>query len=645
VHAHIGAEMDKGAGIAMCCTFGDLTDVTWWRELDLSTRSVLTRNGRLRSETPDWITSPKGQAAYSEVAAKTVFSARAAVVEQLRASGDLAAEPVPTQRSVNFYENGDKPLEIVTSRQWYVRNGDRDPELKEALVARGREVSFYPDFMQTHYENWVNGLNGDWLVSRQRFFGVPIPIWFEIDADGEVDRDRLIIPDEGALPVDPVVQAPAGYDECQCNQPGGFAADPEIMDTWATSSLTPQIALNWRAGQGDPDSLWSQLFPMDLRAQAQDIIRTWLFTTVLRAHLSHAALPWHHAAISGWILDPDRKKMSKSKGNAETPGGIIAQYGADAVRYWASWARLGTDAAFDVGKMKIGRRLAIKVLNASKFVLSFREVASDPVMAVTEAADRSTLALLRDLVMQTTQAFEDYDHARALELTESFFWTFCDDYVELVKGRAYGEGTEAAVASARATLRIALDVLLRLFAPFLPYVTEEAFSWFHEASIHRSSWPRAVELDIPVGANPDTAVLTVLGVALSGLRRVKSDARTGAVTASRTSMAAASTWVISPVTRPAARRSASPDRNRLMSSTGAARVRAEISARMPRTAPPRSQLRPTPDVRSDHHATCCTTSSDVTALTVHTAVLVPGASTTSWNRQPAGCRSGATVPT
>lgn len=521
VLAHPLAEMEKGAGIAMCCTFGDLTDVQWWRELDLPTRSVITRNGRLQAETPEWIESGAGKELFSEIATKTTHTARTLIVDALRESGDLDGEPKPTQRKANFYEKGDKPLEIVTSRQWYIRNGGRDANLNAALIERGRELDFHPSFMRTRYENWVGGLNGDWLISRQRFFGVPIPVWYPVDEQGEPDYANPIVPDESELPVDPVAQAPRGYEESQRGRAGGFVGDPDIMDTWATSSLSPQIALGWR----DDPELFETLFPMDLRPQGQDIIRTWLFATVVRAHLEHGSLPWTNAAISGWILDPDRKKMSKSKGNAETPEDVVRQHGADAVRYWAASAKLGTDAAYDTGQMKVGRRLAIKVLNATKFALSFGEVEGDLHAAVTHPLDRSMLAGLADVVAKATAGFEAYDHARALEVTESFFWTFCDDYLELVKDRAYGGQGEEAAASARAALRLALDVLLRLLAPFLPYATEEVWSWFHEGSVHRASWPAAADLGDLDGT--DAALLAAVGEALAGVRKTKSEAKVG----------------------------------------------------------------------------------------------------------------------
>lgn len=528
VLAHPAAEPDKGAGIAMCCTFGDLTDVQWWRELRLPTRSVVGRDGRVLRDTPEWLTTDAGRAAYAEVAGKTTFSAREAVVAGLRESGDLLGEPVPTQRKANFYEKGDKPLEIVTSRQWYIRNGGRDEELREELLGRGRELAFHPDFMRVRYENWVGGLNGDWLVSRQRFFGVPIPVWYPLDEQGEPRYDAPIVPDEAALPVDPSSDVPAGYTADQRGVPGGFVGDPDIMDTWATSSLTPQIACGW---VDDPD-LFARTFPMDLRPQGQDIIRTWLFSTVVRAHLESGSLPWRHAAISGWILDPDRKKMSKSKGNVVTPMGLLEEHGSDAVRYWAASARLGTDAAFEVGQMKIGRRLAIKVLNASKFVLSFgpadEPVSIDPA-AVTQGLDRAMLAGLADVVEQATAALEAYDHTRALELTETFFWTFCDDYLELVKDRAYGAGASAAdvtaaTASARAALGLALDTLLRLLAPVLPYATEEVWSWWRAGSVHRAPWPTSEALRL-AAADADPGLVAGAGAALAALRKVKSEAK------------------------------------------------------------------------------------------------------------------------
>jgi valyl-tRNA synthetase len=372
--------------------------------------------------------------------------------------------------------------------------------------------------MEARYASWVEGLNSDWLISRQRFFGVPFPIWYQLDDAGEPDYDKPLLADEAALPVDPTTDVPPGCTEAQRGQPGGFVADPDIMDTWATSSLTPMIAGRW---EDDPD-LFRRVWPMDLRPQAHDIIRTWLFSSVVRAHLEFNALPWTDVAVSGWILDPDRKKMSKSRGNVVTPMGLLEEYGSDAVRYWAASGRPGTDTAFDEAQMRIGKKLAIKLLNASKFVLS---VAPDePAGAAGEPLDRALLASLAELIDQATTAFEGYDYARALERTEAFFWSFCDDYLELVKGRARGDLGDARAASARMTLRRALSVMLRLFAPVLPFVTEEIWSWWQDGSIHAAPWPTAA--DLGAGSSEGLpAVLTAATELIADVRRAKTEAK------------------------------------------------------------------------------------------------------------------------
>jgi len=318
------------------------------------------------------------------------------------------------------------------------------------------------------------------------------------------------------LPVDPSNDVPDGYDDDQRGKPGGFLGDPDVMDTWATSSLTPQIATRW---EDDPD-LFSRTFPMDLRPQGGEIIRTWLFATLLRSHYEHGTLPWRDATINGWILDPDRKKMSKSKGNVVTPVEYFDRFGSDAVRYWAQSGRPGVDTAFDEGQIKIGRRLAIKILNASKFALGV--MGDERAGEVTEALDRSLLYAMRGLIGDASSAFEGYDYARAMDATERFFWDFCDDYLELVKQRAYGAAGEQGAESACRTLEIALSTLLRLFAPHLPFVTEEVWSWWQEGSIHRAQWPDSKEFGAAAeGSGADPAVYEVAADVLGEFRTAK----------------------------------------------------------------------------------------------------------------------------
>jgi valyl-tRNA synthetase len=569
VLAHPLVEPDKGTGLVMVCTFGDLTDVTWWRELSLPVRAVLGEDGRLTDVPwgePGWESADVAgaRASYAELRGRSVNQARRRIVELLRESGELIGEPEPVTRAVKFFEKGERPVEIVSSRQWFFQTVAH----RDALLARGRELHWHPPYMRARYEDWVGGLTGDWCVSRQRFFGVPFPVWYPIDEDGNLVYERPLVPPVQRLPVDPSTDVPDGYSPEQRGQPGGFAGDPDVMDTWATSSLTPQIASLAGArggdggrgededrgedegrgedgdrgdrgpgGDGEDDGLFARVFPMDLRPQAHDIIRTWLFTTILRSHLDYGVLPWRGAAISGWVLDPDRKKMSKSRGNVVTPMRLLAEHGADAVRYWAANGRPGTDTAFDAQQMKVGRRLAVKLLNASKFALADLPPAGE---TLSSPLDRAMIARLAAVVEDATQSFEGYDYARALQRTEELFWWFCDHYLELVKGRRYdAAGDPDGAASVSRALRLSVSAFQRLFAPFLPFVCEEVWSWWQPGSIHLAPWPDAAELTdelahAPAGVERDgeatrpaeeDEALTIAVEVLSEVRKAKSQAQ------------------------------------------------------------------------------------------------------------------------
>ena len=526
------ADPEKGTGILMVCTFGDATDVEWWREQGLALRQLVGRNGRLAeaefgSEGWESLDPEAANRFYAELAGKNMVQARKRIVELLAdpdgsATGSgapLQREPRAIQHAVKFFEKGDRPLEFVPTRQWFVKLLDH----RQALLDRGAEVVWHPAHMAKRYEDWTTNLNQDWCISRQRYFGVPIPVWYPLDAAGERDYARAILPEASALPVDPTTDTPPGYSPEQREQPGGFSAETDIFDTWFTSSLTPQISSRWVE---DPER-HAALFPADLRPQGQDIIRTWAFYTLAKAELHEGCVPWKHIAVSGFITDPDRKKMSKSKGNVVTPQPLIEQFGADAVRYWAASARLGVDTALDEKVFKVGKRLVTKLFNAGKFVLS-QEAEVGPVV---HELDRAFLARLRSLVERSGEHFERFEHAPVLQEVEGFFWShFTDSFLELVKLRARAEGAEAAAgrASAVAALRLGLDVQLRLLAPFLPYVTEEVWSWaFVEErslpSIHGASWPDAS--DFEGIAAPDDADSFDLAVACwTAINKAKSEA-------------------------------------------------------------------------------------------------------------------------
>ena len=507
-----GADPDKGTGILMICTFGDGADVEVWRDLGVPAREIIGRSGRILAAPwgqEHWVSvdPPAARAAHDKLTGLSINQARRKIVEQLEEAGAVAGEPQKTVRPVKYYERGDRPLEFVVSRQWFIPVMDK----KDKLIEQGRKVQWHPDMFRRRYEDWVEGLNQDWCVSRQRYFGVPIPVWYEVSDDGTIDYSRVIAPRKEDLPVDPSAQAPPGYSNDQRGAPGGFSGDPDVFDTWATSALTPLIPSGW------PDDMarHESLYPNDLRPQSHEIIRTWAFVTITRSFLEDGTVPWKHAAISGWILDPDRKKMSKSKGNVVLPTDSLDMYGSDAVRYWSASARLGVDTAFDANVFKEGKRLVTKLKNAARLIAGYEGPAGD----VSHPLDKALIGRLRELIGEVTVRWEAWDHAGALAATESWFWSdLCDNYLELSKKRAYARDP-----SALETLRTTLDVCLRMFAPVLPFITEEIhnFNRPEHSSIHLERWPVTDEL--PDGLDDGGFDLAVS--VLTQVRRAKSQAK------------------------------------------------------------------------------------------------------------------------
>ncbi len=495
------AEKDKGTGIMMVCTFGDAADVAWWKQSGLPLKQIVGLDGCLLDvtfgEAPFLSENPQqANAFYKQLVGLSTKQAREKIVSLLRENNLLWCEPRPLTHAVKFYEKGNRPLEFVSSRQWFVKLQDK----KEDLIACGRQIKWKPSYMQTRYEEWVKGLNQDWCISRQRFFGVPFPVWYKLDSNGMPDYNAPIIANVNQLPVDPMTDVPEGYAESQRGKPNGFVGDADVMDTWATSALTPQIALSGTQNQ-------ALQLPFDIRPQAHDIIRTWAFYTIAKAWMHQRTIPWKEILISGFILDPDRKKMSKSKGNVVTPQHLIDAYGADSVRYWAARARLGIDTAFEEQIMSQGKKLVNKIFNAGKFVFNIIENSQFEDFAgyknyIKAPVDLSWMNKLATTVSQATEALNTHDYATALEVIEKRFWDFCDNYLEIVKKRAYSADNSSAVAGLIQTM----ETFLKLFAPFCPFVTEEIYQarpWGREAdnSVHLESWPEVSEFKAIMAEN------------------------------------------------------------------------------------------------------------------------------------------------
>ena len=491
---------EKGTGILMVCTFGDQVDVQWWKENNLDLRQLLDFYVRFKEiefgeKVWESSNSEKANSIYKLLIGRTVKQGREIVVENLKNPNNfedskiaLVGDLKNITHSVRFYERSKVPLEYLNTRQWFVRLMDK----KSDLIQKGKEISWHPEFMRKGYENWTENLQADWCISRQRFFGVPFPVWYTLDSDCNPDYENPIIASWEDLPVDPMEDTPKGYEPEQRGKPNGFIGESDVFDTWFTSSLSPQIAAHW----DESEDKMHQIFPNNIRPQSHEIIRTWAFYTIVKSLLHHDSIPWKNVVISGWILDPDRKKMSKSKGNVVTPSDLIQEYGTDPVRYWAASARLGTDTAFDEQVFKIGKRLSTKIYNASKFVLSQDALEGE----VKNPLDLSFLANLIEHVDICSNNYNKFNFAESMMVAEKFFWNmFTDNYLELVKNRARQNEDLEQQTSSVATLRLTLNVMLRLFAPVLPIITDEVWSWVFAKetgidSIHSSTWPTKEEI-------------------------------------------------------------------------------------------------------------------------------------------------------
>src|SRR6266545_1050298 len=499
----------KGSGAVMCCTFGDTTDVAWWRAHDLPLIPLVTRQGRLSAD----------GGPYADL---SLAEARKRIVADMRAAGLLLADH-PAEQTIRVHERCKTPLEILETQQWFIRVLDA----KAALLAAGRQIAWRPEYMRARYEHWVENLAWDWCISRQRFYGVPFPAW-HCDQCG-----AIILADEARLPIDPCADTPTRA--CDCGNTD-LRPDPDVMDTWATSSVSPQIA----ARMFENPELYPRLFPMQMRPQAHDNIRVWAFYTIVKSHYHFGTIPWETRMISGHGLDPAGHKISKSRGNAAAgPEALITRYGADPVRYWACGGALGADRPINEDAMKQGTRLITKLWNAARFIeLQIADcrlqIAEDNLQSAIynlQWSDRALLSWLQRLIARATASFQAYDYAAARDATERFFWgMLCDNYLEWVKGRLY-DGADEQRPAAQYTLYHTLRAILKLFAPIMPHVTEEIYQQLYGGSatsgrdsIHLSAWPLADEALIDVDAERAGEALLAL---TASVRRWKSARKIG----------------------------------------------------------------------------------------------------------------------
>lgn len=456
---------EKGSGAVMCCTFGDSTDVEWYHTHNLELRQAIDENGRMNT-----LAGP-----YEGMKIK---EARKAIINDLEEGGFVRGKRHVTH-PVNTHDRCGREMEFIVKKQWFIKI----LEHKEELIRLADSIKWYPEFMKERYIHWVSNLKWDWGISRQRYFGVPFPLWYCADC-GEP-----VVADKSSLPVNPLKDGPGK----PCPSCGGtsFVPERDVLDTWATSSVTPQINGKW----GEKDDRMKEIFPMDLRPQAHDIIRTWAFYTIVKSYYHHGVPPWKNIMISGHSLDPQRKKISKSKGNAgQTPQALVAQHSADPVRYWTAGSRLGMDTFFSEDVLKDGRKLVTKLWNASKFAIMNLEGYSGEKGGSLNSVDRWILESFRSTAGTATEYLERYEYGLALQSIETFFWKdLCDNYIELVKGKIK-EGTREEKKGSQWALFTVLYGVLRLFAPFLPHITEEIYQLYFtdflpEKSIHLAPWP------------------------------------------------------------------------------------------------------------------------------------------------------------
>ena len=533
IYAEDSVDPEKGTGIVMCCTFGDVADIQWWRTHKLPLRLVIDQAGKMKDAleigSQDWPTldAEEAQATIEALAGLKAVKAKAAILERLDAKG-LVLKQEATRQVIPIAERSGAPLEIIVTPQWFIRTLD----FKDQILAKGREIVWKPDYMRQRFESWVEGLRWDWSISRQRHFGVPLPVWYSRRAG---ENGRILVADPDQLPVDPTVDLPAGYAADEVER------ESDVMDTWATSSVSPQLVTRTVSEDlGLDPQAHERLFPMSLRPQAHEIIRTWAFYTIVKALHHQNDVPWRTIAISGWCLAGDGEKMSKSKGNVVDPIKLLDEYGTDVVRYWTGTSRLGHDTVLSQNTLQQGKRLVNKLWNAVKLAHVAFSDAGAMIAATTPKADIASgavshpidlwlLSKLGDTVRRASEAFEAYEYAQALRMIEDFFWrTYCDNYLEIVKRRTRFDGApNAEQRSALITLAHASDAIIRLLAPFLPYVTDvlhDIMTGQGEAdmrTIHaRGSWPKRDD-------QAETGLFEAEGDAfvaiLAGARKVKSE--------------------------------------------------------------------------------------------------------------------------